>query len=227
MKELRFDQAKEGRVYTKIPLSGELLQQTIDQRCQMIDLLSGHDDALADAVINNDSLENIGNDLVMSAIRRATIQQKIVPVVLGSAYKKTGVQPLIDSVIAFLPTPTERCTAYECFGYESSLYFLKISNIVHYFILSREKNRQDFAGKVFKVMHDKEYGPLSLVRILNGTLKKGDKVTNTKSGSESIQRIFEPLADEYREIHSVSVGNVGVCAGLKVWNLILLSIQIM
>lgn len=76
------------------------------------------------------------------------------------------------------------------------------------------------------MMHDKEYGPLSLVRVLNGTLKKGDKVTNTKSASESIQRIFEPLADEYREIHSVSVGNVGVCAGLKVWNLILLSIQI-
>lgn len=78
------------------------------------------------------------------------------------------------------------------------------------------KNSRDFAGKVFKVMHDQQYGPLSLVRVLNGTLKKGDKVTNTSSASESIQRIFEPLADEYREIHSVSVGNVGVCAGLKV-----------
>lgn len=123
LKELRFDQTKEGRVYTKIPLSGDLLQQTIDQRCQMIDVLSGHDDALADAVINNDSLENIGSDLVLKAIRKATIQQKIVPVLLGSAFKKTGVQPLIDSVIAFLPTPAERSTAYKCFGYESCVYF--------------------------------------------------------------------------------------------------------
>lgn len=65
-------------------------------------------------------------------------------------------------------------------------------------------------------MHDKLRGPLSLVRVMSGKLKKGDKVSNCSSSSESVQRIFEPLADEYREITEVSVGNVGVCAGLKV-----------
>lgn len=117
LKELQFDQAKEGRVYTRTPLSGDLLLQAIDKRCEMIDLLSGHDDELADAVISNDSLENIDSATVMKAIRRATIQRKIVPVLLGSAYKNTGVQPLMDSVISFLPTSKERNTAYECFGY--------------------------------------------------------------------------------------------------------------
>lgn len=114
--EFQFDRATEGRVYTKIPLSGEILKQAIDKRCEMIDILSGHDDALADAVISNDSLENIDSTLVMKAIRNATIRQKIVPVLLGSAYKNTGIQLLMDSVIAFLPTPKERSTVYECFG---------------------------------------------------------------------------------------------------------------
>lgn len=73
----------------------------------------------------------------------------------------------------------------------------------------------DFAGKVFKVMHDKQRGPLTLVRVLNGCLKKGDRVTTSSTTSESVQRIYEPLADEYREVTEVSTGNVGVCAGLK------------
>lgn len=117
LKEMRFDQAKEGRVYTKTPLKGEVLQQAVVKRCELIDLLSGYDDELADAVISNDSLENIDSALVVRAIRSATIQQKIVPVLLGSAYKNTGVQPLMDSVLSFLPMPNERSTIYECFGY--------------------------------------------------------------------------------------------------------------
>lgn len=76
--------------------------------------------------------------------------------------------------------------------------------------------RNDFAAKVFKVMHDKQRGALSLVRILNGTLKKGDKITTSNGNSEIVQRIYEPLADEYREITQVDQGNVGICAGLKV-----------
>lgn len=65
-------------------------------------------------------------------------------------------------------------------------------------------------------MHDKQRGALSLVRVLNGTLKKGGKVHTSSGVSEVVQRIYEPLADEYREINEVSQGNVGICAGLKV-----------
>lgn len=65
-------------------------------------------------------------------------------------------------------------------------------------------------------MHDKHRGALSLVRILNGKLKKGDRVTISNGISETVQRIYEPLADEYREIDQVDRGNVGICAGLKV-----------
>lgn len=65
-------------------------------------------------------------------------------------------------------------------------------------------------------MHDKERGALSLIRVVNGSLKKGDRVTISSGGTEVVQRIYEPLADEYREISQIESGNVGVCAGIKV-----------
>lgn len=76
--------------------------------------------------------------------------------------------------------------------------------------------RGDFVGRVFKVTHDKQRGPLSLVRVFNGSLKKGAKITTANGSNEIVQRIYDPLADEYREIDGIDSGNIGVCAGLKV-----------
>lgn len=64
--------------------------------------------------------------------------------------------------------------------------------------------------------HDKRKGPLSLIRVLNGKLKRNDKVTTSSSPSEIVTKLYEPLADEYREIDEVDCGDVAVCAGLKV-----------
>lgn len=213
LKELRFDQAQEGRVYAKIPLKGDLLQKAVTKRCEIIDLMSGLDDKLADEVIQNDSLENIDSSTVRQAIRSLTFRQSIVPVFLGSAYKNTGVQLLMDGVIEYLPTPNERGSAYTCFGCVGiKTIFWELNRFMTlFFIFSK-----DFAAKVFKVTHDKQRGALSIIRMLNGKLKKGDKVTTSNGHSEIVQRIFEPLADEYREINEVNQGNVAICAGLKV-----------
>lgn len=116
LKELRFDQSKEGRVYTKAPLAGDLLKKTLDKRCEIIDIMSGFDDKLADEVIQNDSLEKINSALVREAIRSLTLKQNIVPVLLGSAYKNTGVQLLMDGITTYLPAPSDRDSIYKCFG---------------------------------------------------------------------------------------------------------------
>lgn len=80
----------------------------------------------------------------------------------------------------------------------------------------------DLAAKVFKVTHDKQRGPLCLVRMFRGKLKKGAKVVATSGVSETVQRIYEPLADEYREIGQVAAGNVAILAGLKVKYILIL-----
>lgn len=118
---MRFDQSKEGRVYAKIPLTGDLLSEAVNKRCEIIDLMSGLDDKLADEVIQSDSLENIDSSIVRQAIRNLTLKQSIVPVFLGSAYKNTGVQLIMDGVTSYLPAPSERDSVYRCFGFVKKL----------------------------------------------------------------------------------------------------------
>lgn len=227
LKELRFDQSKSGRVYTRASLTGDILKEALEKRCEIIDTMSGIDDKLADEVIKNDSLENIDIGIVRQTIRNLTQKQSIVPVFLGSAYKNTGVQLLMDGVISFLPAPSERDSVYKCFGLVSSrkMSSYRFGEIYLFDFVSLLYSSTDFAAKVFKVMHDKQRGALSLVRILNGTLKRGDKVTTSNGHSEIVQRLYDPLADEYREITQVDRGNVGICAGLKVYAEISFSVQ--
>lgn len=76
--------------------------------------------------------------------------------------------------------------------------------------------RKDFVGKVFKVTHDKQKGALSLVRVLGGRLRKGSKIVTSSGHSENVQKLYEALADEYREIQEIGEGDIAVCGGLKV-----------
>lgn len=188
MKQVTWDVQNQGQSYKVEDLSD--FKTAYKKRLEIIDCLSGLDDQLAELIITNDSLDNIALDVILNALRRQTISRKIVPILLGSAYKNTGIQPLMDAVINFLPAPNERNKIYDCFG-------------------------GDFVGNVFKVTHDKQRGPLSLVRIFRGELKRGARVTTSTATGENVQKIYEPLADEYREIESIGPGNVCVCAGLK------------
>ena len=188
MKQVTWDLENQGRSY-KVEDVKDAKKAKVE-RLKMIDALSGIDDQLAEAIIANDSLENVSMDLILQALRRQTVDRKIVPILLGSAYKNTGVQTLMDSVINYLPAPNERNKIYDCFG-------------------------TDFVGNVFKVTHDKQRGPLSLVRIFRGEMRRGARVTTSSGNGENVQRIYEPLADEYRETDVIKAGNVAVCAGLK------------
>ncbi|XP_035916575.1 ribosome-releasing factor 2, mitochondrial [Anopheles stephensi] len=189
--QIIWDGQNKGRSYKAVPIADEYLHDTVQEKLyELIDLLSGLDDNLAQAIIEANSFENVKLNLVLDAIRNSTLKQQIVPVLLGSSYKNVGVQLLMDSVLNFLPAPSERNQIYDCFG-------------------------SDFVGKVFKVTHDKQRGPISMIRAFRGTVKKGSKFITATGGSETVQRIYEPLADEYREIDAFGAGNIGLCAGPK------------
>ena len=105
-----------GRVYKSEPISDEnLLLEMQDKRNALIDQLSGMDDNLADVVISNEGFEKVTNGMIYTALRQATCSQKVVPVLLGSAYKNVGIQKLLDAVIDYLPQPQERNQLYDCF----------------------------------------------------------------------------------------------------------------
>ncbi|XP_055700399.1 ribosome-releasing factor 2, mitochondrial [Phlebotomus papatasi] len=189
-KLLTWNAKNEGLSYKISSLPEHLSEECEAKRAELIDCLSGLDDDLAEIVISRDSLSDIDPETVQNAIRRATISRKIVPVLMGSAYKNTGVQTLLDAVVSYFPNPCER--------YKELAPF-----------------EGDFIARVFKIMHDKQRGPLTLFRVLSGSLKRNGKVTTGRGGSEVAQKIYEPLANEYREIEEVSSGDIGICAGLK------------
>ncbi|XP_060647863.1 ribosome-releasing factor 2, mitochondrial [Drosophila nasuta] len=191
LEQLSWQQKDYGRVYHKTKLeSSDTLRDLQEKRNELIDQLSGLDDELADVVISTEGFDQVSNKLIGQAIRRATNQNKVVPVLLGSAYKNIGIQRLMDAVNDYLPTPEERNQIYECFG-------------------------NDLAGKVFKIVHDKQRGALTLVRLIRGELKRGMRLTCSSGQAEVVSKIYEPLADEYREVSSVQAGDVAICAGLK------------
>lgn len=117
LEHLTWEQKDFGRIYNKVKLeSSDALRKLQDKRSELIDELSGIDDELAEVVISTESFDNVSNELIVQALRRATCNQKVVPVLLGSAYKNIGIQCLMDAVNAYLPTAGERNQIYDCFG---------------------------------------------------------------------------------------------------------------
>lgn len=106
-----------GRIYntTKIQ-NADILHELQEKRNELIDQLSEADDELAEVLINTESFDKVSNGLIEKALRRATCQNKVVPVLLGSAYKNIGIQRLMDAVNLYLPKPEERNQIYDCFG---------------------------------------------------------------------------------------------------------------
>lgn len=190
MQEIYWDQESRGQKFKVIPIqSDERKLEILEKRNEIIDKLSSYDDVIATQVISENGYDNINSLAIKKSLRSATISQKVVPVLLGSAYKNIGVQPLLDAVCDYFPSPFERGLS------------LRGSELV---------------GRVFKVMHDKQRGPLSIIRVHNGELKKNMKLIIPRDNkSEILQRIYEPLADDYVEVTSIKAGNIAVCAGLK------------
>lgn len=196
MEKLTFDKKHQGMnlMKTKITESndGRLWDVASEQRRLLTDKLSGLDDKLADIVIEQESLDNVQPQTLVDSLRRVTISRKGVPVTLGSSYKNIGVQPLMDSVILYLPSPSvDQLNPYRCF-------------------------ENNLAARVFKVVHDKQRGPITFLRIYSGNMKRGQKLYNvTREQSEQCTRLYIACADDYEEVGEVSYGNIAAVTGLK------------
>jgi len=124
-------------------------------------------------------------------LRTVVLQQAAVPVFCGSAYKNLGVQPLMDSVVLYLPSPDERNHHFKCF-------------------------KDTLCARAFKIIHDKQKGPLVFFRIYSGVFNKAQRIYNiAQDRSEQTGRLYIAYADEFQEAESLGNGNIAVVAGLK------------
>ncbi|XP_025415341.1 ribosome-releasing factor 2, mitochondrial isoform X2 [Sipha flava] len=179
--------------YTPIEENTKQWESLCKVRESLIGDLADMDESIADIVLNSDGIDNFDSDILLSAIRRVCITHKGVPLFCGSSYKNIGVQSIMDGVINYLPSPNDRSTLdpFKFFGTSMS-------------------------ARAFKVVHEKQKGPITFLRVYSGTLQKGQKVYNaSQCKSENINRVMMVYADDYKEVGDVPLGNIVAVTGLK------------
>jgi elongation factor G len=177
-------------------------QATADEwREKMIEALADLDDDIAHKFLEG---EEIGPDQLRTALRRGTLAYKIVPVLTGSALKNKGVQPMLDAVIDYLPSPLDvpPVTGTDPRAGEEA---------------ERHTDpTEPFAALAFKIVADPFVGKLAFFRVYSGTLKTGSYVYNSSKGQkERIGRILQMHANHREEIDQVSAGDIAAAVGLK------------
>ncbi|OAD60361.1 Ribosome-releasing factor 2, mitochondrial [Eufriesea mexicana] len=197
LEKMIFDKGDKGMIFSRLKLSENedkgIWEQANEKRRNLIDKLSGMDDKLADIIIEQESFDAITPQMLVNSLQKSTISRKGVPVLLGSSYKNIGVQPLMDSVILYLPSPIENKFSrfYGCFN-------------------------EHVCARAFKVVHDKQKGLITFFRIYNGSIKKGKKIYNVRSAEkEVIGKSYIAFADDYQEIPKITNGNIAAITGLK------------
>ena len=185
---------------TEIP--AELLEQAQAYHHQLIDAVSNFDDDVLEAYLTDEN--SVTSDQLKVAIRAATIADEITPVILGSAFKNKGVQPLLDAVIDYLPSPLD----------VPPMIGLDPKSGAE---ITREPSvEQPFSALAFKVMSDPFVGKLTYFRVYSGKIKAGDRVLNTTTGkTERIGRILQMHANHREERDEIGAGDIAAGVGLK------------
>ncbi|MCY0881797.1 MAG: elongation factor G, partial [Firmicutes bacterium] len=171
------------------------------QRQELLEACADMDDALMEKYLNG---EELTEEEIVAALRKGTVSSQFVPVLCGSSYRNKGVQPLLDAVVAFLPSP------------------LDVGAIKgHNPVTGEEEEREPsddapFSGLAFKIMTDPFVGKLAFFRVYSGQLSSGSYVYNvTKGKRERIGRILQMHANHREEIDTVYTGDIAAAVGLK------------
>ncbi|WP_304618252.1 elongation factor G [Paracoccus sp. (in: a-proteobacteria)] len=193
-----------GASWVRQPIREELQDLADEWRSNLIELAVEQDDAAMEAYLEGNEPDE---ETLRGLIRKGTLSLSFFPVTAGSAFKNKGVQPLLNSVIDFLPSPLD-VPAYMGFapGDES-----ETRNIER-----RADDAQPFSGLAFKIMNDPFVGSLTFTRLYSGVLKKGDQMMNsTKGKRERVGRMMMMHSINREEIEEAFAGDIIALAGLK------------
>ncbi|HEY5661646.1 MAG TPA: elongation factor G, partial [Gaiellaceae bacterium] len=191
-----------GQKFETIEIPPELAEQAQEYHHQLIDSIAEFDDELTETYLLDE--ESVTPEMIRHALRKGTLENKITPVLLGSAFKNKGVQPLLDAVIDYLPSPLDVPPVH---GVDP-----RTDNE-----LSRKPAMDEpFSALAFKVMSDPYVGKLTYFRVYSGKVKAGDRVLNTTTGkTERIGRILQMHANHREERDEIGAGEIAAGVGLK------------
>jgi elongation factor G len=184
-----------GQEFDVGDIPAELAEQAAEYHHQLIDAISHFDDEVLAAYLEDES--SVAPEMIRRAVRAGTLSDEITPVLLGSAFKNKGVQPLLDAVVDYLPSPLDVPAVH---GIDPKT--------------EADEERQasedaPFSALAFKVMSDPYVGKLTYFRVYSGRIKAGDRVLNTTTGkTERIGRILQMHANHREEREAIGAGEI-------------------
>jgi elongation factor G len=182
------------------PVPAAMDAQVAEYRDKLLETVAERDETLLEKYLAG---EPVAEDAIRKVVREATIHLQLVPVLCGAAFKNKGVQPLLDAVIDYLPSPLDVPPIQ---GVDSK------GNTVE----RRPQPDEPFAALAFKIMTDPYVGQLAFVRVYSGTLKAGQNVRNsTQERRERVGRIMLMHANRREDIEQISAGDIAALVGLK------------
>ncbi|MHC4130817.1 MAG: elongation factor G [Planctomycetota bacterium] len=201
MKAIYYSSQKLGAEFDEKPIPAEFEEEAKKQRQQMIELIAEYDEELMDAYIHD---KPIDSELIVKAVRKGTLSNKLHPVLVGSALKYIGIQKLLDGILRYLPSPLEKA---EIIAHKPGDEKKKIA-------IKCDAN-QPLVALAFKITSD-VHGDLSFMRIYQGTLKSGKRFLNsTRNKKDNVTRIFEMHASERKILDLAQAGDIVAVVGLK------------
>jgi elongation factor G len=191
-----------GETFNVEEIPAELAEQAHEYHHQLIDAIAEHDDELTETYLTDET--QVTPEMIKRALRAGTLADALTPVLLGSAFKNKGVQPLLDAVIDYLPSPLDVPPMQ---GLDPK---------TQEEITRKPSLDEPFSALAFKVMSDPYVGKLTYFRVYSGQIKAGDRVLNTTTGkTERIGRILQMHANHREEREDIGAGEIAAAVGLK------------
>ena len=191
-----------GTNYEVEEIPAELLEQAQEYHHQLIDSVADHDDELLETYLLDE--DAVTPEMLRRALRAATLDITVTPILLGSAFKNKGVQPLLDAVVEYLPSPLDVPPVHG------------IDPRTEHELSRRPAVDEPFAALAFKVMSDPYVGKLTYIRVYSGQVNAGDRVLNTTTGkTERVGRILQMHANHREEREQIMAGEIAATVGLK------------
>ena len=201
MKAIFFDDTAQGILLREEPIPAGMLEKARKAEALMIERISEQDDHLMEKFIEGVIPDRVD---VVKAMRRATIQGRIIPVLCGSAAKNKGIRPLLDAIIDYLPSPVDLPPVIGVHTEEDIE------------IVRHASDDAPIAALAFKLQTDKHMGKLTYVRVYSGILRQGETVLNANLQKiQRIGRIYEMHADKRIPVDELHTGGVGALIGLS------------
>ncbi len=199
---IEWNESDKGMTFREVPIPDDMVEEATEYREKLLEAVADYDEHLLEKFFEDPS--SITEAEILSALRRATIDMAIVPMLCGSSFKNKGVQTMLDYVMALLPSPLDK---ENIIGTDPDT-----GNEV-----SRKPDAKGpFSGLAFKIATDPYVGRLCFVRAYSGVLESGSYVHNTRSDNkERISRIFQMHANKQNQIERLEAGDIGAVVGFK------------